>query len=90
MAERGTGFIAASGISDLGGKIPDDDHSDMAEVLKFAHFADGHKMSDMHIESGGVYTILDSERFSSFGTICQFGFQFVQWDDLFHVFTDDL
>src|SRR3546814_10157264 len=43
------GGVAAAGIADHGGEVPDQEYDGMAKVLQLAHFIEDHRMSQVDV-----------------------------------------
>ena len=60
FGQLGAGLIAAGGIADQRGVVADDDHGGVAQVLELAELAQGDSVPEVHIDAGGVDTVLDA------------------------------
>ena len=90
VGKRGSGFVASGGISDLGGKIADDDHSQVAKILKITHLANGHQMTQVHVVAGGIDAKFHAQGFAALFTFLQLLQQIFQRDDLINPAFDHL
>ena len=86
--QAGPRGIAAARIADAGRVITDNDHGLVAEFLELPHLPHGNRVPQVHVDSGRIDAVLDSQGDAGAVALFELGNELVIGDDFLRPPTD--